>query len=338
MLALNNFSSERIEESKRIIFEVCPKTTQRNITHKGPQKDANNIKACLKVINECGDNIPRFVSYYLDDLPVIGFGSLDASALLSRVEQLSRDLQTVRETLREQADVNENLRLSTGTIERRVATIELRGTTLEGCMEEHVPSEGATRKISALMSVETPNQLEYVPDGIQACAAEWSTVVKGGRQVKHLPQVVPHRSGSDRPPARRERKKDMGITGTGIASSIQVVTTKRVSIFASRFDPALEADTLRDYLAEKLNNTTVTCMKIASDYSRFSSFHVTAECNDIAVMYNPDLWPVGAYVRRYYEMRQPRSMHQPHSRVADQTRGIQRATRVEEGMTDESSS
>lgn len=315
---------------------MCPQTTQRNIEHKGPQKDANNIKACLKVINECGDNIPRFVSHYLDDLPVIGFGSLDASALLSRVEQLSRELQAVRETLGEQADVNENLRLSTGTIERRVAMIELRGTPPEGCTEELVPSEGATRKNSALMSAETPNQLEYVPDGAHACTAEWSTVVKRSQQVKHVPQAVAHRSGSDRPLVRRERKKAMGITGTGTTSSIQVVTTKRVSLFASRFDPALEADMLRDYLVKKLNTTTVSCTKIASAYRRFSSFHVTAECNDIAVMYNPDLWPVGAYIRQYYEMRQPRSMHQQHSCATDQTQGVQGNTRVEDGMTDES--
>ena len=62
LLASNNFSSEWIEESKRVLFEICP-TTQRCISHKGPQKDANNIKACLKVLNECGENIPRFVSH-----------------------------------------------------------------------------------------------------------------------------------------------------------------------------------------------------------------------------------------------------------------------------------
>ena len=36
LLASNNFSSELIEESKRLLFEVCPKTTQCCVSHKGP--------------------------------------------------------------------------------------------------------------------------------------------------------------------------------------------------------------------------------------------------------------------------------------------------------------
>lgn len=43
------------------------------------------------------------LSYYLDDLLVVGFGCLDASALLNRVEQFSRDVQTMREMLQEKA-------------------------------------------------------------------------------------------------------------------------------------------------------------------------------------------------------------------------------------------
>lgn len=41
LLATNNFSSEWIEESKRLLFDVCPNTTLRCIGHKGPQKDVN---------------------------------------------------------------------------------------------------------------------------------------------------------------------------------------------------------------------------------------------------------------------------------------------------------
>jgi len=36
---------------------------------------------------------------------------------------------------------------------------------------------------------------------------------------------------------------------------------------------------------------------------RFSSFHVTAECEDPKVMYDPQVWPTGTYIRRFYEPR-----------------------------------
>lgn len=42
MLASNYFLSEWVEESEKLLFEVCLKHC---ISHKGPQKDINNIKA-----------------------------------------------------------------------------------------------------------------------------------------------------------------------------------------------------------------------------------------------------------------------------------------------------
>lgn len=119
-----------------------------------------------------------------------------------------------------------------------------------------------------------------------------------------------------------------------------MVTTKLVSLFVTRFDPALEADTLREYLIGKLNNASVTCKKIATMQSRYSSFHVTAECNDIAVMYNPDLWPAGTYIRRYYELRKTGGAHRPcdhgqHS--VGQLLAVQEISRVNHALLGESS-
>ena len=44
LMVVNHFGSEWIENSKRVLFEVCP-DTERNVTHKGAQKDANNVKS-----------------------------------------------------------------------------------------------------------------------------------------------------------------------------------------------------------------------------------------------------------------------------------------------------
>lgn len=55
LLAVNHFGSDWIENSKRVLFEVCP-STQRNVVHKGVHKDANNVKSCLKLLNGVGEN------------------------------------------------------------------------------------------------------------------------------------------------------------------------------------------------------------------------------------------------------------------------------------------
>lgn len=86
---------------------------------------------------------------------------------------------------------------------------------------------------------------------------------------------------------REQRKRLPGIIGTGAESRISVITTKRVSIFATRFSPDVDAETLRSYQSEKLANKSVACRKIESHGSRYGSFHVTADCKEVADMYSP---------------------------------------------------
>lgn len=88
LMAVNHFGSEWIENSKRVLFELCP-STQRNVIHKGAHKDANNVKSCLKLLNEVGENIPRFVSHFLDELPPVTFNSLDVLACLAELNILA---------------------------------------------------------------------------------------------------------------------------------------------------------------------------------------------------------------------------------------------------------
>lgn len=123
LLASNNFSSEWVEVSKRQLFELCM-TSIRCIKHRGPQKDADNIKDHLRVLNEGGENIPRFVLHYLDVLPPVGFGNMDASALLSRVEQVSLEVSRLRKILAPQAIVNENLEAVVTALDRRMTAVE----------------------------------------------------------------------------------------------------------------------------------------------------------------------------------------------------------------------
>ena len=107
LLAANNFDSDWMEASKKMLFELCP-TTQRNISHKGAQKDANNIKSCLKVLNECGDNVPRFVSHYLDVMWLL------PTWTYAKVEQLHNEVSAMKHVLHRQTETSEGLRAHWG--------------------------------------------------------------------------------------------------------------------------------------------------------------------------------------------------------------------------------
>ena len=43
LLIVNHFGSEWIENSWKVLFELCLHTTQCFVTHKGHQKDVNNV-------------------------------------------------------------------------------------------------------------------------------------------------------------------------------------------------------------------------------------------------------------------------------------------------------
>lgn len=309
MLATNNFSSEWIAKSKGFLFEVCPTTTQRKINHTGKDKDTKNVKACLSLFNEFGENMPMFVSHRLDKLPPVGFGSLDASALLRRVEQLGSEVAGLRRTMEVQAEVNENLTAAMDAVNRRMAAVEkscsmdtaVTGTSQVGRKADPAqlaemtlpppapPAPAASAATAATESTQPRTPAESQP---------WSLIVSNG-----IKKLTPKARPAPARGKREQRKRPPGIIGTSAESRISVITTKRVNIFATRFSPDVDAETLRSYLSEKLANKSVACRKIESRGSRYGSFHVTADCKEVADMFSPQIWPAGVYVRRYFEPR-----------------------------------
>lgn len=60
----------------------------------------------------------------MDELPPVGFDSMDASALLSRLEQLSQEVSSLRRALNVQTSVIEILGAATVAMDRQISAIE----------------------------------------------------------------------------------------------------------------------------------------------------------------------------------------------------------------------
>lgn len=335
LLAANSFDSEWIETSKKTLFELCP-TTQRKISHKGAQKDVNNIKSCLKVLNECEDIVPRFVSHYLDELPPVTFTNMDVCGLLRKLEQLHTEVSAMKHALHLQTETSEGLRAVTADVTRRVGALEnyadhgcaghiasvRRLDTVNASAADSISAAAASGADGSAGGTEAPRgeHREGDPQGPPLLTVEratpaattglttpspgspkWSQVVKRGQRKRTESADAKQglRTGKS---TSGQKKAGKTIVGTGAAGNIKVVTTKLVSLFATKFSPEIDAETLRAHLEEKLCRE-VSCQRIVTMNSRYASFKISAECKDVGDMYNPELWPEGAYVRRFYEPR-----------------------------------
>ena len=335
LLATNTFDTEGIEASKKVLFEMCPGTSQRNVAHKGLHKDANNIKLCLKVLNECGVNTPRFVSHYLEDLPPVSFTSIDTTCLLRRMEQLFTEVCSLKRVTQLQTEVCEQINGRVDLLERRPERAAGSDPGLEPASRKRSMESSCGMVLGTEPEKKRPRTpgnsagpgvacegtgraaSSCSPNGAAAMAAKrssdpempsFSLVVKKGRPQQGTGNASSQKgqriAGNNNGRARRPGAAL--VVGTSSVSSIKTVQTKLVSVFATKFCPELDAETLSVYLKEKLNRE-VTCHKIDSAHSRVGSFKVTAECKEVGELYAPDLWPEGSFIRRFYEPR--RAVH-----------------------------
>lgn len=122
-LATSSFSSEKIEASKTVLSELFPNSI-RWVVHRGQKKDINNVKMCLQVVNECGQDIPRFVSHFLDELPAVLYNNMDVSALLCKMLQINADIDYLKRTVNSQVAASETLRVVSATLDERLTAVE----------------------------------------------------------------------------------------------------------------------------------------------------------------------------------------------------------------------
>ncbi|KAL7393611.1 hypothetical protein ABVT39_013607 [Epinephelus coioides] len=283
LLATTNFDSEWIESSKKVLFELCP-TLQRYVSHKGQQTDANNIKSCLKVLNACGENIPRFVSHYLDELPPVSFSNMDVWSLLGRMEKMHVEICSLKKTMQLQADISEELRAITMDVNCRVSALEQpaelavdggsarpsTGVAAEvanlagAAMEPECTARGASGPSTRgrATTPRAPERGEMSALGRRAVDAEGPVM---GRFPGRLPsvsrspewtKVVRELKGRRLQEPRRAvvqlgSSAAASVVGTGTVTGIRTVKSKLVSVFASRFSPDLDSETLSMYLKEK---------------------------------------------------------------------------------------
>ena len=162
--------------------------------------------------------------------------------LLGRVEQLSREVSSLRKALEAQMDMGENLGAATAAMDCRISAIE------KCCGPSGLdPGTGVSREGEVLGPGSVRPGGDTGSSSGKHTAANTTTqssAVKAGHLLKPVPKNAAVRPKPVAVQAHlKQGQKKMGIIVTGTESNIKVLKTKLVSVFDTRFSPNLDADT-----------------------------------------------------------------------------------------------
>ena len=314
-LCKNSFDDDEIEASKKLLFDLCAnENTTRFKKRIGVDKGKHNMEDLIKLLQEKGDEVPKFVALNLSKLPPITFDSVDVSVLLTEIRKTQNEVKYLKETVETQNHVAREIKESSAMMNTRINRLErkcddpLSDTSVKSAMYE----PGST-SVKSVMYDPASGEIGDGSLGLRSEAGPRSYAAMAKTIVK--PQHLQVNTVLRPPrPVNMSGKTNRGVIGTGCSDSrINIVKTrmKTANMFATRFEPSVSPQDLQSYLESKLN-VKVDVEEVPTKYDTYASFHVVSKCEDPSVFLNPELWPEDCYVRWW---RQPRNRQVPQGQV-----------------------
>lgn len=324
-LCADHFSSEEIEVAKNKLFTACPSETARMISRKGMKKDISNIEDILKRLNELDPAHaanPMFVTHDLNSLPSITFDYCDVSTLVTKIENMYKDIHLLKSGMEMQLENVAELTAKTalcdptnGPVQRKVLVLD----DPDGEEENELIKESNTSICVVPQSVNVQSTSAALQMTL-ACKNATRRTRRGDLNSSYdptrtnqnkFPESVTYEKDEEedgwqtimRVNGKRKEVKLKNYSNSGIiGSGKSVVTLKTVqkqkfaSVFVSRIDPANSAECVKTYLKNKLT-LDVNVQEVKAKYDTYKSFHVTCACDDPLVFMNSDTWPDGTFVK-----------------------------------------
>ena len=98
----------------------------------------------------------------------------------------------------------------------------------------------------------------------------------------------------------RKKTKTKSIIGSGVSNSQLKASSGRFSsVFISRLSPDTSCEDIIKYANDSLK-LSVKCEKLKSKFDSYASFKIDVVCNNPAMLYNPESWPSGILVRKFF--------------------------------------
>jgi hypothetical protein len=109
-------------------------------------------------------------------------------------------------------------------------------------------------------------------------------------------------------PVVRKRKK-IHFIGKSNNNNIKAVNSKHLSMFLSRLHSTCSEDDVLHFLSNSLSDkaSDIKCIKLKTKHDTYSSFKIDLLSQGNVDIYDPELWPHGTLVRRFFQPKKQRT-------------------------------
>jgi hypothetical protein len=125
-LCVSTYNASEIECSKKLLFQLLsdPDMQTRNVKRKGEKKNRDNIDDIIRLLQEKGEDVPKFAAVDLSRLPPITFDSVDVSVLLNSIKKMENEMAFLKDSVKTVHNAASMLKDTTSSLSARVSTLE----------------------------------------------------------------------------------------------------------------------------------------------------------------------------------------------------------------------
>lgn len=315
------YTNEVIESAKALAFKSC-NSKKRLQRRQGDPKltKKKNIEDIYDVIANCDINkLPIFVARDLQNIPPVDLTHIDVSTLTSDIRDLKKSNQQASncDISSDLLNIKNELRMET---KQEIEEMKDQLASIHALLKQTAPK-------SSCMTQDNNHSSTVIIDGNDEGVIEerhenspetsWSEVVRRKNRPPSPKQVrsvtfMDNReenytsaigSRSNQLQGTVTNRRPSLLLGTGRSSNIAAVKKRTWSLFISRANTETTSDDIVYHVRSIMPRANVECNQLQTRYNTYKSFKLNVVCENIETLMDPNSWPEGILVRKFFTPR-----------------------------------
>jgi len=305
-LVAEYYDGKDIEDAKKLLYQHL---SDRNVKRKGENKTEMNLKDILEMLhslpqpNEKQSSEEKSESLIFAtatcNFPSLDIKNIDAGSIVTDIISLKQEVKQMRE------EKHQNQVLSEQMTEIRSMVSELSALTKKKNSAKLLLTDNSDSVLNCSTTSwygQTFNEGSEVVVHNKPLYSDQVKKFKVPEKQKPKTMSLPDvgKDGKDWEIVKKKKKLQLGkLSG----SSLKTVPRRLLpaDVFVSRLNPETsENDTTQFVKLQFPQVTDVICTKLKTKFDTYSSFKITLSGINFKDSLNPDCWPNGVLIKRFY--------------------------------------